>query len=73
MTLKEYCTLTKNSTNKLCYIFKDKTIDSEKVQAKTVYDFLQLQYTEIVNIKTTANTDFITLDLNFSKHCKLVK
>lgn len=73
MTLQEYCILTKNSTNKLCYIFKDKTIIDEKIKAKTIYDFIQLQCTEVVDIKTMANTDFITLDLNFSEHCELVK
>lgn len=72
MTLKEYCKLTENSTNKLYYIFKDKTINSEKVKAKTVFNFLQLQATEIVNVETRKNIDYVTLNIEFNDYCELV-
>ena len=71
MTLKEYCKATENSTNKLYYIFKDKKINSEKVKAKSVFNFLELQRQEVVRIQTKNNIDYITLDLNFDDFCEL--
>ena len=71
MTLKEYCKATENSTNKLYYIFKDKTINSEKVKAKSVFNFLQLQCEEIVKIETKNNIDYVTLNIEFNDYCEL--
>lgn len=71
MTLKEYCKKTENSTNKLYYIFKDKTIYCERVKAKNTFTFLQLQCEKIVKVETKNNIDYITLDLNFDDYCEL--
>ena len=72
MTLKEYCKTTENSTNKLYYIFKDKTINSEKIKAKNVFNLLQLQCEEIVKIETKNNIDYVTLNIDFNDYCELV-
>ena len=72
MTLKEYCKLTENSTNKLVYIFKDNPTqyDSTTIKAKTPCDFIALQHTDIVNLYSTHDTDYVTLDIIFEKHCE---
>lgn len=72
MTLKEFCKMTENSTNNLVYIFKDnQQYDSNTIKAKTIMDFLILQNAEILHLYSTHDTDYVTLDIIFEKHCEI--
>lgn len=72
MTLKEYCKATENSTNKLIYAFTDKQIDSENIKAKSVYDFLQMQRTEVIKVESNDACDIVYLDCPLNKFCEEV-